>query len=200
MEIVSATSPAETRDQRPEGDLEAAAMAGDRQAFSAVVRLHQRGIFFTALRMGRGDEQFARDITQKTFLQAWSKRASFRGEASLRTWLLRIATNLALNELRRAWRHHEVVPPAGGEDEVILGSVDADAFNSMATEQARGHLRDAVAALSPRQRAVAVLRIYDELGFADIAAACGITTNNAKVNFHHAVGNIRRSLAAAGIA
>jgi RNA polymerase sigma-70 factor (ECF subfamily) len=177
---------------------ERAAMGGDRDAFSRIVRRHQRSVFFTALRMGR-DEQFARDIAQKTFLQAWTKRDSFRAEASLKTWLLRITTNLALNELRRAWRHREVVleDPQG---EARLGTVESRAFTALATAEARGLLRQAVAALSPRQRAVAVLRIYEELSFADIAVACDITANNAKVNFHHAVRNIQRSLAEAGVA
>ena len=183
----------------PDAELERAAMSGDRAAFSQVVRLHQRSVFFTALRMGRGDEQFARDISQKTFLQAWSKRSSFRGESSLKTWLLRITTNLALNELRRAWRHREVVPD-DDSGETPLGTVEARAFDALATSEARGLLREAVETLSPRQRAVAVLRIYEDLSFADIAASCGITTNNAKVNFHHAVRNIQRSLAAAGVA
>jgi RNA polymerase sigma-70 factor, ECF subfamily len=172
------------------------AMNGNRKAFSVLVRRHQRSIFFTALRVGRGDEQFARDITQKTFLKGWSKRATFRGEASVKTWLLRIATNLALNEMQRAWRHREVVPD---DDAPILGSVEAKAFDALATAEARGLLKEAVEALSPRQRAVAMLRIYEDLPFSDIATACGITANNAKVNFHHAVGNIRRSLAAAGV-
>lgn len=172
-------------------------MAGDRAAFSRVVRLHQRSVFFTALRIGRGDEQFARDVVQKTFLQAWTKRASFRGEASVKTWMLRIATNLALNEMRRAWRSREVVPEVA--EPRHLGQVEARAFDDLATAEARGMLRKAVEALSPRQRAVAVLRLYEDLSFADIAAACDITANNAKVNFHHAVKNIRRSLAAAGV-
>jgi len=189
--------------RRPPPDtVERDALSGDRDAFSAMVRRHQRSVFFTALRVGRGDEQFARDITQKTFLQAWAKRASFRGESSVKTWLLRITTNLALNEMRRAWRHREVVPaaPTGEAEPPILGSVDARAFDALAVAEARGLLKQAVESLSPRQRAVAVLRIYEDLPFADIAAACGITANNAKVNFHHAVRNIRRSLAAAGVA
>lgn len=180
----------------PNTDLEQAALSGDRESFSQIVRLHQRSVFFTALRMARGDEQFARDIAQKTFLQAWTKRESFRGESSLKTWLLRITTNLALNELRRAWRHREVVPDEDGERP--LGVVGADAFDALAAAEARDMLRSAVETLAPRQRAVAVLRIYEDLSFADIASTCGITPNNAKVNFHHAVKNIRRSLATAG--
>lgn len=187
-------------DSDTDGDAEErAAMAGDRDAFSRIVRRHQRSVFFTALRIGP-DEQFARDIAQKTFLQAWAKRESFRREASLKTWLLRITTNLALNELRRAWRHREFVPQDPEGEAAPLGTVESRAFAALATAEARALLREAVAALSPRQRAVAVLRIYEDLSFADIAHACDITTNNAKVNFHHAVGNIRRSLAAAGVA
>ena len=171
---------------------------GDRGAFSALVREHQRSVFFVTLRMCRGDEQLARDVVQKTFLQAWAHRESFRGDASFKTWVLRIATNLCSNELRRAWRKREL--GAGPDDTQSLGWVEARAFDSLATSQARALLREAVDALPARQRAVALLRIYDDLSFKEVADACEITPNNAKVNFHHAVRNIRRFLVEKGVA
>jgi len=170
---------------------------GDRESFADLVREHQRSVFFVALRLGRGDEQMARDVVQRTFEQAWAKRESFRGEASAKTWLLTIATNLGRNELRRAWRHHESAP--AGEEIEPMGRVEPRAFEDLQQREARSLLREAVEALPDRQREVALLRLYEDLSFAEVGAACGISANNAKVNFHHAVKSIRSSLTAAGV-
>lgn len=174
-------------------DLVAAAQGGDRAAFSALVREHQRSVFFLALRLSRGDEQLARDVAQKTFLQAWDRRASFRGEASFKTWLLRIASNLCSNELRRAWRHREVVPDADGTGPV-LGVVQASAEEDLERQHHRQRLRDAVDTLPDTQRRVALLRLYEDLSFAEIGDALDITANNAKVSYHHAVKKLRGAL------
>ncbi len=176
-------------------DLVAAAQAGDRDAFSALVREHQRSVFFVALRLSRGDEQLARDVTQKAFLQAWAKRTSFRGDASFKTWLLRITSNLCSNELRRAWRHRELVPEVPADGSVPnLGRVEATAPADLVQHERRQRLRDAVDGLPDRQRHVALLRLYEDLSFAEIGHALGITANNAKVSFHHAVKKLRAAL------
>ncbi len=170
--------------------------AGDPVAFAAIVREHQRPLFFHCLRMVRRDDELARDLVQRVFLQAWAKRTSLRDEASLRTWLLRIATNLTLNELRRAHRHREVVPaPGPGGEQIELGSTDAVSFEQLETTRQRERLAEAVQTLPPRQRAVVLLRLYEELSFAEIADVLETTENNAKVHFHHATTSIKRRLA-----
>lgn len=182
-------------------DLAAGLRAGDPSAFSAIVRAHQRGLFFHVLRMVRRDDDLARDLVQKVFLQAWSKRASFRGDASLRTWLLRIATNLTLNELRRAHRHKELaLAPAPDGTPQELGTVDATAFESLETARQREQLAAAVQTLPPKQRAVVLLRLYEDLSFPEIGEVLEITANNAKVHFHHATKTIKRRLAREGAA
>ena len=167
--------------------------AGDRAAFSEVVREHQRPVFFHVLRMTRGDEALARDLTQKTFLRVWTHRDRFRGDASLRTWVLRIAHNLTLNELRRAWRHREVVPTHLEPEELAPAEVPG-ADQLLVEARDREALRDAVHDLSPRQKDVTLLRLYQDLSFPEIGDVLGITANNAKVHFHHAVRNLRRAL------
>ncbi len=167
---------------------------GDRAAFSALVREHQRSVFFLALRLSRGDEQLARDVAQKTFLQAWARRASFRGESSYKTWLLRITSNLCSNELRRAWRQRELVPQAPDGAPAELGRTDPTSDADLDEQARRQALRDAVHALPDRQRRVAILRLYEDLAFGEIADVLGITANNAKVSFHHAVKKLRAAL------
>lgn len=189
--------------KRIEAELLVRIHEGDREAFSALIRDHQRSVFFVALRMSSGDEAFARDLVQKTFLQAWLHRENFRGEASFKSWVLQIASNLSKNELRRAWRRREFTPGQDGDhDDTLgtLGSTGEDPFGALANKRARAVLRDAVDSLSERQREVALLRIYEDLSFAEVGDCCGISPNNAKVNFHHAVRNIRKFLAARGLA
>ena len=141
----------------------------------------------------------ARDVSQKAFLQAWTHRESFRGEASFKSWLLRITTNVCNNELRRAWRRREL--SAEGDDAPReLGRTEARAFEALADSEARKHLRGAVDQLPEQQQKVALLRLYSDLSFKEVGEICGITPNNAKVNFHHAVRNIRKFLAARGVA
>lgn len=181
-------------------DLSAAIRRGDQDVFSRLVREHQQSVFFMALRMGRGDEALARDIVQKSFLAAWRHRKSFRGDASFRTWVLRIARNQCLNELGRAWRTRE----QGDKDIEAQRPRDEPNDNNPLARLLRGEARtlveQAVASLPPRQRSVATLRLYDDLSFAEIAEVCEITTNNAKVSFHHAVRNIRQFLVKQGVA
>ena len=188
--------PARNRDEA----LSESIRQADRSAFGALIREHQRSVLLLALRMSRGDEQLAREVVQKTFLKAWTHRDGFRGEASFKTWVLRIAHNLCSNELRRAWRKRELTPVDRGGEPAELGSVEPRAFDALAVAQARGLLRDAVEALPGRQRSVVLLRVYQELSFREVGEVCGITPNNAKVSFHHAVRNIRRFLAEKGVA
>jgi len=168
----------------------------DRAAFSAAVAEHQRGVFFHALRLTRGDEQLARDVTQRTFLKAWTARDGFRGDSSVKTWLYRIAHNLALNELRRAHRRREI----GQDDDLPSASVEPSTPADIDDARQRAALRDAVHALSPRQRDVTLLRLYGDLSFAEIAGVLGISANSAKVNYHHATRNLERRLARGGAA
>jgi len=187
--------------QRIDDELLRKIHAGDRTVFSSLVREHQRSVFFTAMRLSSGDEASARDIVQKAFLQAWTHREKFRGQASFKTWLLRITTNVAKNEQRRAWRRREFTPGEGTEEDFEPLTPEAEtSFDVLASKRAREVLRDAVESLPQRQREIALLRIYEDLSFVEVAECCGTSANNAKVSFHHAVKKIRKFLAAKGLA
>ena len=78
--------------------------------------------------------------------------------------------------------------------------MEAEADERLALQQRRELLQEALAELPPRQRTVALLRLYEELSFAEIAMVCEISENTAKVNFHHAVRNVRKYLDEKGVA
>jgi RNA polymerase sigma-70 factor, ECF subfamily len=98
------------RSRRHEGDaVVAAATAGDRSAFSELVSRYRHELRAHTYRM-LGSYEDSEDLIQETFLRAWDKRASFRGDSSFRAWLYRIATNACLNALERRARPRQIVP------------------------------------------------------------------------------------------
>ena len=171
-----------------EGALLRRAAAGDRHAFGLLVRSHQEGVYRWVRRLVR-DEETARDLAQDTFLRAFHGLPGFRGDAAFGTWLRTIATNVVRSHVRRA-AAVEVVPldPA-----LAAPGPSPEAAAVQAGE--RRALAAAVAGLPPRQREVVTLRIYRELPYAEIARLVGSTENAAKVNFHHALKQLRRVLA-----
>ncbi len=138
----------------------------DADAFTDVVRAHGDAVFGFVLRRV-GSRPLAEDLTQEAFLRAWRARRSFREETSVRGWLVAIAANVVRDDARRRRRRVAEVP----EPEHL----DVPAFDDPA-ERVSGNeslvaLRDALAALSPRQREMFLLRERDGLSYADIAAA-----------------------------
>ena len=90
----------------------------DESAFAEHVERHRRELQVHCYRM-TGSLQDSEDLTQETFLRAWRSRESFRGEAPLRAWLYRIATNTCLDALKARPRPALEPAPAGaGEFEV----------------------------------------------------------------------------------
>jgi RNA polymerase sigma-70 factor (ECF subfamily) len=161
--------------------------AGDRAAFDELVQRHQRAVLQLVRRYVKSEED-AKDVTQRTFIRCFERLDSFRFESKFRTWLYRIAVNLALDHLRGD-RTSESVPI---EDDVAF-------TNSLGTEKlvAAEVWRKVVtrlAELPPRQRLVVELRVFHDLSFEEIAAIVDSTEDAAKVNYHHAVKRLRSLL------
>jgi RNA polymerase sigma-70 factor (ECF subfamily) len=157
--------------------------AGDRRAFDELVRRYQGAIQRLALRFLR-DQEDARDLAQRAFVQAFERLATFRGEASFRTWVYRITVNLALSQLRT--RRPDHVPLADDHGEAVAPEQrDAD--------EAR-RLRQAVAALPPKQRLCVELRAFEDLSFKEVAEVVGCSEDAAKVNFHHGLKRLREEM------
>jgi RNA polymerase sigma-70 factor (ECF subfamily) len=162
-------------DARPrsadEADLVAAVRSDDPARFALVTERHRRELQVHCYRMLANYED-AQDLTQETFLRAWNKRESFRGNASPRTWLYRIATNACLDFLEKR-DDRTPVPfdpsdPSGSELLYLQPYPDRmlpeDPQESVvARETIELAFIVAVQHLPPRQRAVLILR--DVLGW-----------------------------------
>jgi RNA polymerase sigma-70 factor (ECF subfamily) len=168
-------STVETTQVRPTGADEAqfmeAARIGDAGAFALLTERYRRELQVHCYRMLASYED-AQDMTQETFLRAWDRRESFQGRASLRTWLYRIATNACLDFLDK--RRDRVPLPAetpGAGTEVRYLQPFPDSLLSgedphetvVARETIELAFIVAVQHLTPRQRAVLILR--DVLGW-----------------------------------
>src|SRR5580765_7042283 len=171
---------------RGEGELWSRALRGDGDAFAAATGRYRRELEVHSYRM-LGSAEDAEDVVQETFLRAWRRRETFRGQATLRAWLYGIATNASLDLLERRSRRllpylasapvdPETLPEPSkdiswlnGEmtwlepypdrllDEVVSGEDPPDEA-IVARETVELAFLVAIQQLPPRQRAVLILR------------------------------------------
>ena len=106
------------RTAEPDEALVARACDGDAAAFETIMRRHNRLLFRTARGIA-GDDDEAQDIVQQTYLQAFSRLGSYRGDAALGTWLARIAINAALDAQRKRGRTVELDAFSEAEGEAL---------------------------------------------------------------------------------
>lgn len=163
--------------------------AGDAAAFDALVRRHQEGVRRLAHRYVRDDEE-ARDVAQRAFVRAFEKLDQYRGDASFRTWLYRLAVSVALNHVRGgAGRAHEAVPL---DDDVAF--TNALETSKLVAAELWRKVSERLESLPPRQRLVVELRIFHDLSFDEIGAIVDSSEDAAKANFRHAVVRLRALL------
>lgn len=130
----------------------------------------------------------AEDALQETFIKIFTKADSFKGQ-SLEAWCYKIATNEALQALRRRKRTFQSLDSLGPElSELLLTESAPDADRSTVLFQ------QAILRLSTWQRIAFNLRYYDELPYSQIAAITGKSENTLRTNCHFAVEKIKTYL------
>lgn len=121
--------------------------AGDRQTFADLVRKHRAGIQRLVRGYVKTDEE-AEDLTQQAFMKALRSIATFRGDASFRTWLHRIAVNAALNHARDQRRAPTV---SIEEADLITNALGTGRMAARGTAQARRGLGPPAAQAAARR-------------------------------------------------
>lgn len=171
-----------------DADLVEACLAGRSDAFDVLVERHRRTVYRVCYRFVTNHED-ASDLSQDVFIRAYRGLNRFRGDASLTTWLYRIAVNVCLNRV-------SVKPPAN-EPIDAAAHVDArleSASDGLLREERAVRVREAVAQLPDKQRAALVLRVYQDMTHQEIAATLGTSVGAAKANVFHALRNLKRLL------
>lgn len=133
------------------------------------------------------------DVLQNTFVKAFRNLDRFRGDSKLSTWLYRIATNEALSWLRSEKRRNKRFS-SGNELELTTGKMVAEPYFD--ADAAQRQLRSAIASLPEKQRAVFLLRYYEEMPYREISEITGTSEGALKASYHLAAKKIEQQIKA----
>ena len=172
------------------------AREGDATAFDALIRRHDR-LLYRVARSILLDDYEAEDVVQETFIKAFKGLEDFRGDASLATWLTRIALNEALARKRRQRTTVELEALTQPVTQIEPSSMVAPAQDpevTAAQNQIRRLLERAIDGLPESLRTVFVMRHVQELSTAEAARLLGLGEPTVKTRLHRARRMLRQIL------
>jgi RNA polymerase sigma-70 factor, ECF subfamily len=185
-------------DKTPDAQLAALAAAGDARAFEAIMRRHNRLMFRTARSILKSDAE-TEDAVQDAYLSAWRALGTFREDAKLSTWLVRIVLNEALKRVRR--RNSNVVMFDTGAaigEEQLEASMEADHDEQPELAASRAEMRRLMEArideLPELFRTVFMLRAVEEMSVEEVSAALDIPETTVRTRFFRARAQLREGL------
>jgi len=174
-----------------------AVLAGDKDAYGALVRAHSAAVFRVAYRIA-GNEADAEEIVQETFLRGYQRLESFERRSRFGTWIYRIAVNCALNRMSQGdpnadYRCGEESDP---EQKVVqVAARGSDPERTLLGREIDAARLQAMQRLSSTERTAFTLRHMEDRSTAEIAELLGIAPNAAKQAVFRAVQKLRRELA-----
>jgi RNA polymerase sigma-70 factor (ECF subfamily) len=164
------------------------AQDGDALAFDEIVERHKGAVFRAALAVLRNRED-AEDVTQETFITAYRKLDTFRGESQLRTWLSRIAWNRSLDQRRRGrFRSYLHLDEP---DAVEIATPEADPERSSLAASVHDRVKREIERLPENLRDTLLLASGGDLDYAAIAQMMGIREGTVKSRVFEARAMLR---------
>ena len=168
------------------------------ERFDEIIQQNQRRVYRVIFLLVR-DHDVADTLTQECFLRAYRKRATFRGECRLDTWLLRIAVNLVRDQSksRRAQFWKKLVGLDDEESESApsrIASAQISPERQLLVCEELQAVWDVAASLSQQQRTIFLLRFAEEMSLAEIAAVLGLKTGTVKAHLFRATEKVRAAL------
>lgn len=124
------------------------------------------------------DRGLAEDVVQETMIRAWQNRTQFRGEASVKTWILRIARNAAIDQLRR--QRDQAMDPQEFTATPETKNSRFDPESAVEELDVTTSLRHALDQLDDLTRSMIILREIEGLSYKDIAEALNVSLPNVK--------------------
>ncbi len=159
------------------------------QAFNALVQEYKERLYWHIRRFTCSHED-ADDLLQETFIKIWGALDSFKGASYLFTWVYKIATNEALNFLRK--KKVRSILQMESLDNVLWKKIDEDPyFNG---NEVQRQLHKAIQKLPEKQRLVFNLRYFDELSYNEISEILNTSPGSLKASYHHAYVKIKDEL------
>jgi RNA polymerase sigma-70 factor (ECF subfamily) len=156
---------------------------GDRGAFDDLFRRYTpRLVGFLARMIPERDR--AEELAQEVFVRIYQARERYEPKARFSTWIFGIASNLALNDLARARRRYERPLEDSGVERLPDAAPRAE--ETLEARRTAERLEGALATLPDRQRAALLLRVEQDLGYAEIAEALETSVSSVKSLIHRA--------------
>lgn len=168
------------------------AQKGHVASFHELMERHAPGVFRLAFRLV-GNESDAEDVVQETFMGAFRQMSGFRGEATVKTWLSRIAVRQAARHYRIRGRGRmrplQVIETEGSERSETIG----DGPSSESIERSMD-VRRAVEKLTPEHREVILLREFDGMSYGEIADVLSVPQGTVESRLHRARQELKELL------
>ena len=174
----------------PPDDLAQRLSADDPGSLEALVARHQQRVTRLAFRLLGWRAAEVEDVVQDVFLAAWTNRGRYRGDATVATWLTVITINRCRSEHRRRRLRSLFLLRGRGQD----GVAEPPPWSRAAGDETSARVRAAVQALPPRDREVIVLRYFEQMTAAQIAAVTRQSVNAVEVRLHRARSRLADAL------
>jgi RNA polymerase sigma-70 factor (ECF subfamily) len=164
--------------------LVAAYRGGDERAATELIERHSEALARFLYSAGAGRDEID-DLVQETLFRAFRRLATWRGEASFRSWLFTVGGNLLRDQFRSRKKR------------IVLSLIDSDVpdrsdpHSDLAAIEIQDRIRQGLAGLPRLQREVFLLRILEGTEYEEIARLLGTTPGAARVHYHHAVKRLK---------
>jgi len=177
-----------------------AARAGDASAFTALVVRFQRKVYAVALGIVKDPDQ-AWDVSQEAFVRVHAHLVEFKGESSFQTWVMRIASHLAIDSLRRERKNRrdqledvgeELIGEAG--EGILSTPLGNDPSANLLRRELAGHMQQALDGLPEIHRTILVLREVEGLTYEELAERLGVQKGTVMSRLFHARKKMQAAL------
>ena len=193
VQNVNGRGEAETSDE----SLLAKFIAGDQEAFAAIVGRYQRELYAFIIRYV-GDQAAAEDLFQETFVQLHRSAETFDQQRRLKPWLFTIAANKARDFLRAAGRRpvQRLDAQPNGEDSGslvdLVAATSPDASTAAIMSEDAHRVREVLSGMSPIHREAIIMSFYQRLSYKEMAEILGVPLGTVKSRLHIALQNFAR--------
>lgn len=175
-------------------ELVRAVKEGRKEPFDQLVLRYQRLVYAIIRRM-ISNHQDVDDLAQETFMAAYGAMGRFDERKSFSAYLSRIAINISINHLRRKKRWLRILTERGTEArQALSGGKTLGPDKKMEQKELMNRLEIGIEALPPRQKAVLILKVYQEMSYQEIADTLGISLGTVMSRLHRARNRLRAQL------
>ncbi len=171
---------------------------GEERAFRALVERFKKKVYYLALDMA-GNPVDAEDISQEVFIKVYRSFSTFKRGAKLGSWLYRVTYNASIDHLRSKGLApepvaDEVLESYGREANAPAQARTSDPVAAAESSQLQARIAAALDKISPQEKAVFVLRHYEDLKLKDIAETLGLSIGSVKSYLFRAVHKLQKEL------